>query len=472
MLIENIILLEKNPELRDRLVLSLSARGCAVRTVPALEAAQDAAGNGDADLLILNLEFFAGPGHGFFEGFRPGAFKPLVLLVAAPDFLPAGMERVRAEAFDLLIEPFSEAQFELAVRRAENHARLLAANRLLSRDQGPGLKADLIGISPAMDQLRQAIRQVAVTHAAILVQGERGTGQEVVAKALYLQSARAGGPFLEVNCLNRPERSLEIELFGQKIEGQPRRVGAVEAAHGGTIVLEEIGELSPSLQARLLRLLQEQTFERLGSARGLEADVRVIATTSRDLEAKVRRQEFREDLYWSLHIVPIVLPPLRERPEDIPLLAEHFRQRLDREHGTEVLALSPAALAILQTQLWPGNGRELESVMERALLLCGKGVLQPEHLGYGLAADPALAASEEDPAGPIRDAAGETLAEVEKQHIFEILQRCDDNRTHAAERLGISIRTLRNKLKEYRSSGAAAVQSGEESCADPEICRR
>ena len=192
MLIENIILLEQNPELRDRLFQSLSARGCAVRTVPALEAAQDAAGTGDADLLILYLACFAESGRGFFEGFRPGAFKPLVLLVAAPDFRPAGLELALAEAFDLLVEPFSEAQFELAVSRAESHARVLAANRLLSQDQGPGLKADLIGISPAMDLLRKSIRQVALTQAAVLVQGECGTGQEVVAKALLGAVAFSG----------------------------------------------------------------------------------------------------------------------------------------------------------------------------------------------------------------------------------------------------------------------------------------
>ena len=469
MLIENIILLEPNRGLRERLVRDLSARGCAVQTVPTLEAAQDAVGGGDTDLLILNAVFFEGRGTDFLEGFRPSAFRPLILLIAPPDFWPPGLERLRAEAFDLLIDPFSESQFEMTLRRAESHAQILAANRLLSREHGLGLNGDLIGISPVMDQLRQSIRQVAPTQAAVLVQGARGTGKEVVVKALYRQSSRAGGPFLEVRCLNRPETSLEIELFGQRKEGQARRVGAVEAAQGGTIWLDEIGELSPSLQAKLLRLLQEQTFERFGSACALRADVRIIATTTRDLEAKVKRSEFREDLFWALHIVPIVLPPLRERPGDIPLLAEHFRKRLDREHGTEVLALSPAALAFLQAQAWPGNVRELESVMERAVLLCQKGVLQPEHLGGG--SEACLDGPEEDPPARNQEDGGETLAEVEKRHIYEVLKRCDDNRTHAAERLGISIRTLRNKLKEYRSSTPNPFQPEDESTLDDEVCQ-
>ena len=311
-----------------------------------------------------------------------------------------------------------------------------------------------------------SIRKVARTQATVLITGESGTGKELVARALYRQSPRASAPFIKVNCAAIPENLIESEFFGHEkgafTGALNKREGRFELAHGGTILLDEISEISPQVQAKLLRVLQERELERVGGNRTIKVDVRVLATTNRRLEESVERKEFRQDLYFRLNVVPIHVPPLRDHMEDVPFLAQQFMPRFARKHGVRVRGISDGCLAVLQAHHWPGNVRELQNVIERAVILCGDtGLLEPEHLGFSPlsttasnspAPDSALAAS---PAAPPAAAPAPlaqdllSLAEVEKRHIFAAMDKTNGNRTHAARLLGISVRTLRNKLNEY-----------------------
>jgi DNA-binding NtrC family response regulator len=308
-----------------------------------------------------------------------------------------------------------------------------------------------------MEQLRKSIRAAARSQATVLVRGETGSGKTLVAHALHRQSSRAQGPFLTANCALLPAQRIEAELFGSEkgVAAPGQREGRLELAQGGTILLDEISEIPLELQTRFLRLLQDKKLVRLNGQRTVAIDVRVIATSSRPLEQQVKQKRFREDLFMALNIVPIAVPPLRERLQDLPALAEHFRERFARSQGAKVLATSPACLSALQNYDWPGNVAELRNVMQLAVLLCRDGsVLEPSHLRLGLR-EPASTdgAEASSPAGSVPKV--DTLDEIEKKHILAALEHCQGNRTRAADVLGISIRTLRNKLRQYRTQAGA-----------------
>ena len=314
-----------------------------------------------------------------------------------------------------------------------------------------------------MENLRSLIRKVARTQATVLIQGESGTGKELVARALYRESPRSGAPFIKVNCAAVPENLIESEFFGHEkgsfTGALTKREGRFELAHGGTILLDEISEISPAVQAKLLRVLQERELERVGGNRTIKVDVRVIATTNRDLQQSVEKKEFRQDLYFRLNVVPIPVPALRERPEDIPVLAAEFMRRFARKHGVHIKGFTDNAAQTLLDHNWPGNIRELQNVVERAVILCGdSGMLENEHLGLAVNSTSATKASASGsttgPSAASGESAGEfsTLAEMEKRQILAALERCHGNRTHAAKILNVSIRTLRNKLHEYNGT--------------------
>jgi transcriptional regulator with PAS, ATPase and Fis domain len=315
-----------------------------------------------------------------------------------------------------------------------------------------------------MEQLRALIRKVARTQATVLIQGESGTGKELVARAICKESPRAGAPFIKVNCAAIPENLIESEFFGHEkgafTGALNKREGRFELAHTGTILLDEVSEVSPQVQAKLLRVLQERELERVGGTRTIKVDVRVIATTNRNLESSVEKKEFRQDLYFRLNVVPILVPPLRDRAEDIGFLAEQFMQRMARKHGVRVTGISPACHAALRAHSWPGNVRELQNVIERAVILASDGEdLQPEHLGMV----PASAIAGSNAAAAAIGVGGVEiipLAELEKRQILHSVEKCGGNRTQAAKKLGISIRTLRNKLHEY--GVGAKEEAGEE----------
>ena len=306
---------------------------------------------------------------------------------------------------------------------------------------------------PVMLATMRRAEQVARSDASILITGESGTGKEVVARHIHRSSKRCGGPFIAMNCAAIPEHLLESELFGHEkgaFSGAvARRVGKFEAAHGGTLLLDEISEMDVRLQAKLLRAIQEREIDRLGGSAPVHVDVRILATSNRDLVAEIDARRFREDLYFRLNVVSLRLPPLRERPADIPALAAHYAQHYAELNGLSPKTLSPAILARLGALAWRGNVRELENTMHRAVLLAGDDEIGPDAL-EGVQT-PTADAARPAPSGFV----GRRMEEVERELILQTLSHTFGNRTHAAVMLGISIRALRNKLRDYMQAGVA-----------------
>jgi DNA-binding NtrC family response regulator len=344
--------------------------------------------------------------------------------------------------------------------------------------------------------LRQLIDRVAPTDATVLITGESGTGKEMISREFYRRSPRRGQPFIKVNCAAVSQTLIESEFFGHErgafTGATERREGRFELANNGTLLLDEVSEIPPSLQAKLLRVLQEREFERVGGSRTIKVNVRIIATSNRDLLANVNKGEFRQDLYYRLNVFPVHVPSLRERVEDIPLLADHFLRRFTRKHGVKVSGFSDSARAALLAYRWPGNVRELQNTVERAVILSEsgrpvtsaalglpgdltatdvkavtpwEGEAEPTTNGAPVAVDREAEANGSTHSG-LTDGSGQVLRldELEKQAIRAALRQTGGNRTQAAMALGISIRTLRNKLQEYREAGDpidAGVESAE-----------
>ncbi|HYG23428.1 MAG TPA: sigma-54 dependent transcriptional regulator [Verrucomicrobiae bacterium] len=471
MSIEKIVVLEDDLIVRKNLEHQLRQRRYDVASVSTIADAQDYLNRDNFDLVFLDVRLPDGDGTDLLKSIQLRPVKPLVVMTTGFGSIESAVECMKNGAFDYLIKPFSPEQIEVVLKKAEEFTQLLRVNRFLSQEN-EDTGVELLGQSPAMENLRQLVRKVARTLATVLIQGESGTGKELVARALYRESPRSGAPFIRVNCAAIPENLIESEFFGHEkgafTGALNKREGRFELAHGGTILLDEISEISPSVQAKLLRVLQERELERVGGNRTIKVDVRVIATTNRHLEQSVQKKEFREDLYFRLNVVPIPVPPLRDRKEDVTFLAEEFMRRFSRKHGIKVNGLADNAIRVLMAHHWPGNVRELQNVIERAVILSNdNGMLEAEHLGLGISSA-ASASAASAPAGGSATAPNGTfleMAEMEKQHILKALEQCNGNRTHAAKLLNISIRTLRNKLNDYqgKSAGAGEEDSVEES---------
>jgi DNA-binding NtrC family response regulator len=332
---------------------------------------------------------------------------------------------------------------------------------------------------PATARVLRIADQIAPSDASVLITGESGTGKEVLARYVHRRSKRAGNAFISVNCAAIPEQLLESELFGHEkgafTGAVARRIGKFEEANGGTLLLDEVTEMHPRVQAKLLRAIQEREIDRVGGGQPVKVDIRVIATSNRDLEQAVREGQFRDDLYFRLNVVTLRMPALRERPLDIDALADHFARKYATANGFEPLGISDGARRMLHAHHWRGNVRELENTIHRAVLLSGGTAIEPDAIlltGSRLDAEavpepvPARAPMTASAAPPGSDIprgrlVGRTVADVERDLILETLQHCLGNRTHAAGILGISIRTLRNKLQQYRQEGLAVPMPGE-----------
>ena len=464
--IEKIILLEDDLIVRKNLEQMLRQQHYDVASAETIAGARELLAKDTFDLLFLDVRLPDGEGTDLLRELQTHPEKPLVVMITGFGSVESAVECMRDGAFDYMLKPFSSDQLHVTLKKAQNFNQLLKVNAYFSKAEEDETGWELQGISPAMENLRQLIRKVARTQATVLIAGESGTGKELVARALYRQSPRNNAPFIKVNCAAIPENLIESEFFGHEkgafTGAVTKREGRFELAHSGTILLDEVSEISPQVQVKLLRVLQERELERVGGNRTIKVDVRVLATTNRHLEESVERKEFRQDLFFRLNVVPISVPPLREHPEDVLYLARQFMPRFARKHGVRVHGFSDSCLAVLQDHRWPGNVRELQNVIERAVILCGDaGLLEPEHLGFspqtarppsppspspGVSVNsaPAPAAAPCVPVepGPV------SLAEVEKRHILSVMEKTP-NRTQAAKRLGISIRTLRNKLNDY-----------------------
>ncbi len=388
---------------------------------------------------------------------------PVLVLVSGFDTGSDAQRALELGAFTWLCEPFPPEELVLAVQRALEQRRLETENRRLLAAMGQRLQlGGIVSRDPALQRILQTVEALADTRATILIQGESGTGKSLLARTIHELSSRRSGPFVEVNCGALPAGLLESELFGHArgaFTGALRdRPGKFEAADGGTIFLDEIGVAPPELQVKLLRVLQEKSFERLGETRTRTADVRVLAATNSELEQEVREGRFREDLFWRLNVVGLRLPALRERPADVPLLAEHFLQRFAREHGKPERPLAPAARARLSGHEWPGNVRELEHALERAVLLAPGARIEPEDLGPALASGAGLRsesgaapAGEPAPLLPLRLGVGlrKALEEPEREIIKRTLELNHGSRQATARMLELNRATLFNKMRKY-----------------------
>ncbi len=464
MAIEKIIILEGDAVVRNSLENYLRRCRFDVASTASVPVALEYLSRDNFDIFFMDLSLRNGRGMDLLREIQMRAQKPLVIVTTSIGSIESAVDCIRNGAFDYLIKPFSNEQIEIALRRTEEFSQLVRVNRYLSQDDRA---QELLGCSPETENIRQLIRKVARTQATVLIQGESGTGKEVIAREIYQQSSRSNAPFIKVNCAAIPENLIESEFFGHEkgafTGAINKREGRFELAHGGTILLDEISEISPGTQAKLLRVLQEREFERVGGNRTIKVDVRVIATTNRNLQQCVERREFRQDLFFRLNVVPIHVPPLRERPEDVLVLKREFMRCFCRQHGINVRGVTEEAMRMLTNHSWPGNVRELQNVIERAIILCGdNGMLGAEHFGLGILEKEASLHAESNPAALASHGEKEipTLSEIEKKHILATLNYCKGNRTHAANLLNVSIRTLRNKLHEYNGTSPKSTDAG------------
>ncbi|HEX7652366.1 MAG TPA: sigma-54 dependent transcriptional regulator [Verrucomicrobiae bacterium] len=469
MSIEKIIVLEDDAIVRANLETFLRRQKFDVASAATINAARDHLSRDNFDLIFMDMRLPDGESLELLKELQTRPQRPLAVVMTGFGSVESAVDCMKNGAFDYIIKPFSTEQIEFTLNKAQNFTQLVKVNHFLSQESDDD-ERDLLGRSPAMEGLRQLIRKVARTQATVLICGESGTGKELVARALYRESPRAEAPFIKVNCAAVPENLIESEFFGHEkgafTGALNKREGRFELAHSGTILLDEVSEISPAVQAKLLRVLQERELERVGGNRTIKVDVRVIATTNRDLQQSVEKKEFRQDLYFRLNVVPIHVPPLRDRGDDIIELAREFMKRFSRKHGVAVKGFTDAALRTVRHHNWPGNVRELQNVIERAVILCGdSGMLEPEHLGLATSSEGGAATT--SAAGHdfslATNSQGEplALAELEKRHILGTLARCNGNRTQCAKVLNLSIRTLRNKLHEYNGTTPKSEEEAE-----------
>ncbi|MBB5143561.1 sigma 54-interacting transcriptional regulator [Desulfovibrio intestinalis] len=374
-----------------------------------------------------------------------------VVLMTAYSSVETAVEALRLGAYDYLVKPLDFDNLKSVLHQAIEHSRLSVENRELRRQlSNTASMPGIIGRSSAIAHMQEIIDTVAPTEATVLISGESGTGKELVARALHAHSSRADKIFVTVNCAALAENLLESELFGHEkgsfTGAERRREGRFAQAHGGTLFLDEVGEMPLSVQAKLLRALQQGEVQRVGSDTQLTVDVRVLAATNRDLRQEVAQKRFREDLFFRLNVISVDVPPLREREEDIPLLAAHFLEGFASRNRKVVRGFSPQALDTMLRYSWPGNVRELENAVERAVILCHGDLITGRELPSMLSC-----AIQEDvrPAEPDASLAGLPLDAVERRAIEETLRQAGDNKSEAARRLGITRATLHNKLRKY-----------------------
>ncbi len=403
------------------------------------------------DLVFTDLRMPRRDGLAVVEAARSCEPPSEVVVVSGQGDVPTAVQAMKKGSFDYLLKPISIDQVEVLVEKIREHRRLIQENYYLHAELAGGSAGrEIIGRSPAFREVCARARHVAATDATVLLQGESGTGKELISRLIHRSSPRGKGAFIRVNCAALSESILESELFGHEkgafTGAHAAKPGRFELADGGTLLLDEISETSEKLQAELLRVIEEKEFERVGGTRTIRVDVRIVATTNREIAREVAEGRFREDLYYRLNVVPIVLPPLRERDGDVEGLTAHFTRRFARRLGKPEPRLSEGAAEALRRYAWPGNVRELENLIQRLVILDTDGEIGADDLPDYLGAGRTPFRSEE--------VLGPTLQDVERQVILRTLRQVGGNRTQAAERLDISTRTIRNKLKKYAQEGS------------------
>ena len=423
----------------------LERTGYAVTGTASLAGAREALAHGSFHVVLLDVRMPDGSGLDLLPEIHESFPATDVVILTAFGTVQEAIRAMKEGAHDFLTKPCKLAELEAVLDKVFEKQALVRGHAALQRDVDRLVpSAGFIGQSPHIHEMLKLLARVAETDSTVLVRGESGVGKELVARAVHRQSPRSRQPFVVVDCASLHENLLQSELFGHE---KGAYTGAIRLKHGlfevadrGTIFLDEIGEVTPPLQVKLLRVLESGTFRRVGGTTDIKVDVRVIAATNRALETMLKEKSFREDLYYRLNVFSLAIPPLRDRSEDIPLLVEHFI-RSSAIASRRNVRVSSDALKVLTRYLWPGNVRELENVIERALILCDAGVIEPEHLPLGVRLEPSFRPDEEN--GRLV-----TLREVERRYVRRVLEECQGHRHNAAKILGISERNLYRKLKD------------------------
>jgi DNA-binding NtrC family response regulator len=446
-----ILVVEDNDTLRGGVALALSGSWSEVEEAASGEEALARIhdlGREPFDVVLTDVRLPGADGLAVLRAARERDPRTSVLLMTAYGSIETAVEAMRIGAFDFVQKPIDLEQIELRVTRALEHRRLLAEVSELREEQAARRAVDeIVGDSPALRAAVDVALRVAPTRSTVLVTGETGTGKELIASLIHRSSPRRDGPLVKVNCAALPETLLESELFGHErgaFTGADRqRIGRFEQANGGTLFLDEVGDMSPATQAKLLRVLQDQEFQRLGGTRVLRTDARLVSATNQDLAVRMREGSFREDLFFRLNVIRIHLPPLRERPDDLVALAHHFLQRFAREVGRPVRGFTDEALARIRSHAWPGNVRELHNTLERGVLLAEGARIDAADLALPSRSEEALRGDWR----PELSAGGMCLREVERELVLEALRRSDFLQKDAAKLLGVSRRKLNYMIR-------------------------
>src|SRR5690349_16397727 len=410
-------------------------------------------------VVLSDLRLPEGDGFGVLKASKEIDADIPVIVMTAYGSIEDAVAAMKEGALDFLAKPVDPDHLLLLVTRALEQRRIVAENLLLKEELAVRRGApQLVGDDPSLRKVFAALQRAASTDTTVLLEGESGTGKELFARSLHALSPRSDAPFVAINCAAIPETLLETELFGHEkgafTGAVARKPGKFEMAHRGTLFLDEIGDLPLALQAKILRALEEKRFERVGGTASVQVDVRLVAATNRGLRAAVAARRFREDLYFRLSVFPITVPPLRDRPGDIPLLARHFVDRFCRDMKKKPLALSPEVLEQLQSYRWPGNVRELQNCIERAVILADGEALQPRHLNLSFAQPAAEEApspwTQLDISGSLAEATRRITAELERVKLEDSLREAGGNKGRAAELLQISYKMFAAKLKEHK----------------------
>ena len=452
--ISPILVVDDHPGIRSEVAQNLNSAGFEVETVSSGSEAFDRFGITTYSLVITDEKISGSDGLDLLNSVKKIVPQLPVIITTASGSVNNAVEAMQAGAADYLLKPFSAESLEKTVKRAiersNGNGGFPAAAKAFDR---AAVGKEIISQNQKMLDILKLARGVAPSTATVLIQGESGTGKELLAAHVHQHSRHPEAPYVALNCAALPDTLAESELFGHEkgafTGAIGRKIGKFEQANKGTVVLDEISEMPLPLQAKLLRVLQEKEVDRIGGTRPVPVDARVVAISNVDLKTAVADGKFREDLYYRINVIPLMIPPLRERKDDIELLARHFIEKFNLANGKKVAAIDPAALAQLLDHGWKGNVRELENVIERAVLIGEGPSVLPEHLLLDSSANNA------DPPDRLAVKAGCTVKQMEKQLIFQTLNEVEDNRTQAAELLGISIRTLRNKLHEYKAEAAS-----------------
>ncbi|HET9178578.1 MAG TPA: sigma-54 dependent transcriptional regulator [Terriglobia bacterium] len=452
-----ILIVEDEPKMLRLLELNLADDGYTTRTATTAENGLKILASDKIDLVLSDVKLPGMNGLEFLQAVKRANAAIPVVVMTAYGTVETAVEAMKDGASDFALKPFSIEEIKLIVRKELEVTRLHEENRQLKEALGRRYQFDnIVANSPGMQEVLATVEQVAPTNATVLLGGESGVGKDMIARAIHQHSRRVNGPFIKINCTAIPENLLESELFGYEkgaftgaVAAKP---GKFELADKGTIFLDEIGDMPGSLQVKLLRVLQEREFERLGGTKTIKVDVRVIAATNQDLRAALEQGTFREDLYYRLNVVPISIPPLRDHKEDIPYLVDHFVRRFADSSGKQIEGITPEAMRLLVDFHWPGNVRELENIIERAIVMAGGPRIDVGDIRLDIARPSGSVAGLDAPAVAADGSAlpllpeGLTLEQFEDKLIQEALQRAGGNKSQAARLLGLSRNALRYRL--------------------------